>query len=202
MFRFLLPKACYGIWSDRVQMETPALPVFGKELQIKASMLHRQAYLDALIAVFSETAFLLQGIIWQEVLMEDDVIRIKKLMAGGNCCTQAIVKAGLEDLNKDDPLMVQAVGCLCGGLSSGLTCGALTGAACLIGLFAEGDEAMEMVSELVSWFIEEYAGDYGGTDCSQIIGGNAANRKLRCPGIVEDTYCQTKSILKDYGYAL
>ena len=110
-----------------------------------------------------------------------------------------MVAMGLYLKGEKNEQLVQAVSGLCGGLKSQLLCGALSGGACMISLFAPKEEAAEMVRELVQWFQEVYGEAYGGTDCGQIIGPTRANA-IVCPGLIESTYLQAKAILEDHGF--
>ena len=101
---------------------------------------------------------------------------------------------------------MRAVSALAGGMGfSGEACGALTGGACLLGLYA-GRGAVEesenpklnlMVSELVEWFSEEYGQTYGGIRCSDITENDPKIRLTRCPRIVAAVYKKAQSLLSD-----
>ena len=82
---------------------------------------------------------------------------------------------------------------LAGGLGfSGEVCGALTGGACLLGLYAgrgsldeDEDERLNlMITELVEWFSDEYGEMYGGIHCETILGDDPNNRTRDAPLLV------------------
>lgn len=140
--------------------------------------------------------------------MTDEGARIAQLHAEGFYCSQILVILGLERQGKSSPELVRAMAGLANGLGDcGKICGVLTGAACLLGLYAGRGERQEeenrllnvMIQELVAWFEERFAKDYGGVDCRSILGEDAWNRLLRCPGLVSETYFKTMAILEENG---
>ncbi len=134
--------------------------------------------------------------------MEKDILRLNQLLQSGKCCAQALVSLGLELLGQENPQMEAASAALCLGVRSGLTCGALTGAAMMMCLFDPSQAVSELIPELVEWFQETYEEAYGGTDCDTILGGNPANKAFRCPALVENTYRKARELLEDAGYDL
>ena len=100
---------------------------------------------------------------------------------------------------------------LAGGLGfSGDVCGALTGGACLLGLYAgrgapdeEEDPRLNlMIADLVDWFSGEYSEMYGGIQCRVILDDDPGNRKVRCPTLVFGVYEKVKSLLVENGFDL
>lgn len=143
--------------------------------------------------------------------MADELTRIAELLQQGFCCSQVLLLMGLEAQGKEDPDLVRAVHGLCGGIgSSGETCGSLTGAACLLGLYAGRGLVTEMpdrrlnlmLDELVNWFEGEYSARYSGIRCDEILAGDPANQQLRCPGIVVETWQKARDLLAANGYEL
>ena len=86
---------------------------------------------------------------------------------------------------------------------SGDVCGALSGGACLLGLYAgrgkpeeEEDEKLKlMVAELVDWFSGIWNDPYGGISCEVILGDDPRNRTARCPTLVLESYGKVKALL-------
>lgn len=134
--------------------------------------------------------------------MENDTRRLHQLLREGRCCSSAIVELGLELTGQENPQLVQAVSGLCQGLRSGLICGALTGAVCMLNIVDPENANGEMVPELVEWFRSVCEEEYGGIDCRDIAGDNAVNRSARCPALIEKTYLQAKKLLSSYGHEL
>ena len=143
--------------------------------------------------------------------MTDELTRITELSQQGFCCSQVLVLMGLEAQGKEDANLVRAMQGLCGGIgSAGETCGSLTGAACLLGLYAGRGMLTEtadrqlglMLDELADWFKDEIGGRYGGIRCREILGDDPANQALRCPGIVIETWQKARDLLVANGYDL
>ena len=117
--------------------------------------------------------------------MEPDIKKLNQLLLSGSCCSQALVSLGLTLKGEENPSLLKASAALCLGVRSGLTCGALTGAAMMMALFEPEAAYSEMIPELSDWFQENYGEIYGGSDCRSILGDNMANKALRCPQVVE-----------------
>lgn len=137
--------------------------------------------------------------------------RMMELSQQGFCCSQILIILGLEAQGKTEPDLVRAMGGLCGGIgNSGKACGALTGGACLLGMYvgrgaAEEREhlfARSMMDELIQWFEEAYGIPYGGTDCLKILENNPSNRMTRCPQLVSDVFETVVRILEEHGISL
>lgn len=141
--------------------------------------------------------------------MADGAERLVRLKEHGFCCSQMLLLRGLEDRGKTDGDLVRAVSGLAAGMFSGEICGALTGGACLLGLYAGRGSAEEpedhrlciMVEELVAWFAREYGRSSGGIRCDDILGEDA-NACGRCGSLVLGTYKKIRSILVEYGFDL
>lgn len=132
--------------------------------------------------------------------MPDDLERLRALLRGGTCCSAALVQMGLEARGERNDQLLQAASGLCGGVQSGLVCGALTGAACMLNLLAPEAANARLVPELAAWFAETVGADYGSVNCRDITGGDPLARQMRCPALVEATYARAKELLKTYGY--
>jgi len=138
--------------------------------------------------------------------MADTTQRILELHNEGFGCSQILLLLGLEALGRSNPGLIRAMSGLAGGVgSSGNLCGALTGGACLIGLYAgKGDAGEEehdrfflMVDELVEWFVNKVGRPCGGINCVEI--GDCplalATPLPRCCGIVLATWNKVGEIL-------
>jgi len=134
----------------------------------------------------------------------DDLMRMMKLKQQGFYCSQILVSMALEDQAKTNPDVVRAAHGLAGGLGfAGEICGALTGGACVLGLYMGKGTAEEradpgldpLVMTLVSWFKSEYGQQYGGIRCNDILANDPANMPARCPGIVVGTYQKVQELL-------
>ena len=134
--------------------------------------------------------------------MDGDVKRLHQLRLEGKCCSAVLLQLALELRGEENPGLVQASTGLCLGVHSGLTCGALTGAACMLSLFDEKLAATEMIPQLAEWFTTTYGALYQGADCRSILGGRPENKALRCPSIIESTYLEAREILQEFGFDL
>ena len=130
--------------------------------------------------------------------------QIHELLGQGFHCSQILMKAGMEYLEKDDPDLLRAMNGLAGGLGGcGRNCGALTGGVCMFGLFAgrgtpeEAENPMlsEMVSEYLAWFEETF----GSPDCDTILEGDRQNIPRVCPGLIENAVEKATELLREHG---
>ncbi|NLY39910.1 MAG: C_GCAxxG_C_C family protein [Firmicutes bacterium] len=129
-----------------------------------------------------------------------DYARIAELTKKGYCCSQIILQVGLEQAQKEvHPDLIQAAAGLCLGLHSGLDCGILSGAACLIALCLPA-EAPELIRELTDWFKSTYELPGGGMSCRDLLAGNEMNRLTRCPKMLLETYDKMVELLEERGF--
>ncbi len=138
-----------------------------------------------------------------------DMGRMAELAQQGFHCSDVLLLMGLEAQGKVNPDLIRTVGALAGGVGfSGDICGALTGGACLLGLYAGRGSAHEeedprlrmMISELAEWFTAENTDRYGGIHCREIVGDDPQNIVARCPRIVGAVYRKVRSILAENGF--
>ncbi|QDR79680.1 DVU_1555 family C-GCAxxG-C-C protein [Sporomusa termitida] len=143
--------------------------------------------------------------------MTETFFQLMELSQAGFYCSQILLIIGLEAQGKENPDLVRAMSGLNGGLGfCGKTCGALTGGACLIGLYAgkgtaeemEDSRLNDMIRELVGWFEQENLPRFGSINCHDILEGNPANRMSRCPQLVMQTLDKVRDILAANGYSL
>jgi C_GCAxxG_C_C family probable redox protein len=138
----------------------------------------------------------------------DQLIEFRKQ---GFYCSQIILLKGLEQTGKSNPDLVRAMQGLAGGLGfSGELCGALTGGASLIGLYAgkgtpeqeEDPRLLFMTEDLVKWFKAEYGEQFGGIRCEEILAGNNQNQTTRCPLMVSGVIQKVNELLVENGFDL
>ena len=139
--------------------------------------------------------------------MDDLTVRLIRLKAKGYCCAQMFFILAMEAQGKSDADLVRTMGGLCYGVNwSGEVCGALSGGACLISLYAGkgGDEEesdsqyIAMMGELVEWFTLAADEEYGGTRCHEIL-EKFPDRSM-CSLIVAETYKKCSEILVSHGF--
>ena len=133
---------------------------------------------------------------------------IMELSRYGYFCSQILAILTLELTGEENPKLVQAMGGLDGGVGySKGCCGCMTGGACLISYFTGKASALEVESpehkpalaEFTEWFRDEITAEYGGIDCEDIIGNNAAKRVEYCPQIIAASFEKCVQILEERG---
>jgi hypothetical protein len=127
---------------------------------------------------------------------------ISRLAGEGYCCSQILIKIGLDSRGDDNPELVDAVAGLCQGLFSGLCCGTLTGAACLLSLYDKEKAESHMIPALVEWFQATCAASYGGITCDDIVAADAVKKMERCPKLVLETLEKCRELLAEFGHEL
>jgi C_GCAxxG_C_C family probable redox protein len=138
--------------------------------------------------------------------MDDLSLRILRLKTEGYCCSQIMLVFALEAQGKTNTDLVRAAGGLCFGVGlSGETCGAFSGGACILSLYAGKGSSEEtpdyryalMVNELMSWLKERAKETYGGLRCEDILARHPDKRM--CGQIVTETYGMAMEILRAHG---
>lgn len=140
--------------------------------------------------------------------MDPTTLRMMELTYNGYYCSQILLILALEAQGKSDPDLIRAMGGLAQGAGSeeGL-CGTLTGAACLLGLYAgkgtdddyEDERLRYMLNDLQEWFAGTYGERYGGISCAAIVGDRTEVRQ-RCGAVVAETWAKVTEILAAAGY--
>ncbi|MEW5721807.1 MAG: DVU_1555 family C-GCAxxG-C-C protein [Thermodesulfobacteriota bacterium] len=144
--------------------------------------------------------------------MDETAKTMKGFAEKGYFCAQIMVAMGLHHQGQSNPELLRAMEGFKGGFAfAGKTCGALTGAIGLLGLYAGRGAADEppnplldrMVLDLVDWF-EEYVGKkYGSIDCASVTQGQYNQETCSsCQVIVYLTYQKTAEILAAHGFEL
>lgn len=143
--------------------------------------------------------------------MNIEMVRMIQLAQQGFHCSQILLFLGLEAQGKTNADLIRTMGGLAGGLGfTGDVCGVITGAACLLGLYAgrgkpeeEEDPRLNlMIDQLVEWFRNRCHAAYGGTSCQAILEDNPQNQASRCPSLVLETYEKVKALLLEHGLDL
>jgi C_GCAxxG_C_C family probable redox protein len=140
-----------------------------------------------------------------------DMEQLIEFRKQGFYCSQIVLLQGMEQMGKSNPDLVRAMHGLAGGLGfSGELCGALTGGASLLGLYAgkgtpeqEEDPKLDfMIQDLVKWFKAEYGEQFGGIRCEEILAGNNQNKMTRCPLMVSGVIQKVNELLVENGFDL
>jgi hypothetical protein len=143
-------------------------------------------------------------------MMNDLMLRLMQLSRKGYGCSQILMRLFLEARGEENPALVRSMAGLAFGCGAGrATCGTLTGACCVLALYAgtgRDDETASgrlalMLQELSDWFDETVGSAHGGTACETIVGaGGPAAARERCGVIVADTYAKVLEILTANGF--
>lgn len=141
----------------------------------------------------------------------DELDSLMTLRKQGFYCSQILILQGLEQMGKSNPDLVRAMHGLAGGVGfTGELCGALTGGASLLGLYAgkgtpeqeEDPRLIFMIEDLVKWFKVEYGVQFGGMRCEEILAGDSQNQARRCPLLVAGVLQKAKDLLVENGFEL
>ena len=142
--------------------------------------------------------------------MNEYDIDILRLAGAGYCCSQIVVQLGLEVQGTENPGLVKAMAGLCHGFPAmDGTCGAVSGAACLIAYYGgkgapdeeESDRLPLMLSELSDWFKEYSSSRFKGIRCSDIVEDGQLDTAI-CGGLVSKCYGKALTILVENGFDL
>ncbi|MFA7405581.1 MAG: DVU_1555 family C-GCAxxG-C-C protein [Pelobacteraceae bacterium] len=140
--------------------------------------------------------------------MDQIQLRMMELSYHGYYCSQILLMLGLEAQGKSNPDLIRAMGGLANGcgFAEG-PCGTLTGAACLLSLYAgkglddeyQDENLTYMLRDLGAWFSQTYGSRYDGITCDAIVGDRTEMRQ-RCGAIVAETYAKVMELLIAGGY--
>lgn len=116
-------------------------------------------------------------------------VEVEKAAGRGLLCSQIIVDIGLRRLGLQSQCLVKGAGGLVGAMGlQKATCGALTGAACLIAFAAIeslGQDVYLLLEEFESRFNEELIADYPGNTCGDILDHDPTKLPTEvCPAII------------------
>ena len=140
--------------------------------------------------------------------MNDPDLDILTLAQQGFCCSQIILHLALDLQGVENPGLLRAMSGLCNGFFSPKgTCGAFTGATCLLAYYGgkgsgreeASDKLPLMQSELAAWFEEWATARHGGIACSDIVSGDEPDPHI-CGGLVSACYGQAMAILVANGF--
>ncbi len=134
---------------------------------------------------------------WWSVV-EEELKLMYQLKVEGLCCSSIIIEMGLRLRGESNEQFVKAARALCNGMHSGLTCGALTGAVCMLALFDEKNT--EMTKEMVEWFRHDLCERYASVNCEDITRCDPYEKAVKCPELMKATYIRAKELLEEFGY--
>lgn len=140
--------------------------------------------------------------------MDQTALRMMELSYNGYYCSQILLLLALEARGKSNPDLIRAMGGLANGYGSEEgVCGTLTGAACLLALYAgkgtddehEDENLRFMLQDLREWFLQTVGSRHGGITCGTIVGDRSEVRQ-RCGAVVAETWVKVVELLRASGY--
>ncbi len=120
--------------------------------------------------------------------------RVNELLLQGHCCSQIIMKMGLDKMQKENEDLVIAMKGLSQGMYAGTVCGTLSAASCLLFLLSVS-MGQDMSTELTGWFEKEF----GVIDCPELLGDDPVGASLSlCPEIIQRTFAEVLEVAERY----
>lgn len=144
--------------------------------------------------------------------MDDTGFQMFKLKTSGYCCAQIMVKMALDAEGKENGDLLRAVSGFCFGAGSRQkTCGVLAAGVAILGLYCgkgnDGEREKQGFSEMADEFTEWFASEFGGTECSDIIGACSItdyrtnqSYALKCGDILVKSYQKIPEILREHDF--
>ena len=133
------------------------------------------------------------------VVMNGYADEIMKYLIRGYCCTEALLRVGLEMLEEEEnETLVNAAAGLCIGMHNGSVCGGLTGG-CMLLAMADRTQAPDMCREFYEWFEDRFVSEFGSLNCSAILGTDPRNKMDRCVPLMQEAAEKCEEILEDRG---
>lgn len=129
--------------------------------------------------------------------MDDERWMVEALYGEGLCCAQIILRMAFDRTGEENPAMMDAAAALCIGMKARCNCGALSGAAMMLGM-ADARLTTVTVFQLVKWFKARY----GSLDCGDIAGEYGEMKADICLDVIAETYAKANKIMAEYGVAL
>lgn len=121
--------------------------------------------------------------------MREEIFMLKM---NGYCCSQMVMKLGLDRLGIENMQLIDAMAGLCDGAKCGSICGAASAAACLMYL-ADAKAAEDgLVADYMDWFEESF----GSLECSHLVGDDPGAKLEKCPVLVENTMYKLEELLE------
>ena len=124
---------------------------------------------------------------------------VKRHLMRGSCCSEALIRFGLELLQEDeDERLTSAASALCNGMFSGAVCGGLTGGCLLLGM-VDRSAAPELCQEFCEWFDVTVASRYASVYCRDILGEDPWNKIERCQPMIMEIADKCQELLVEHG---
>lgn len=142
--------------------------------------------------------------------LDDIMIRVMRLSSQGLYCSQILMALALATGGHANQELVRSLAGLAFGCGLGQgTCGVLSGAACVLALYAgkggpdeeESPAFMPMLEELNDWFRAEAGCQGGEVTCEAIMGPDAPRSpQQKCGALVAEAFAKVMEILSANGF--
>lgn len=119
--------------------------------------------------------------------------RILEYKLKGYCCSQIITALILDDLGKDNPDLINAMGAYCNGLEEGENCGTLLASVAMLYMVDTKGADRELRADFMDWFHDAY----GSYSCMDIVNDDPAKKMEICPVMIENCYNYLHELLED-----
>lgn len=119
--------------------------------------------------------------------------RIFDLKMKGYCCSQMIAALILEDLEKENEDLINAMGGFCNGMEIGENCGSLLASVAMLYMVDTKAADRELRSDFMDWFYDAY----GSYSCQDIVNDDPAKKMEICPVMIENCYNYIHELLED-----
>jgi C_GCAxxG_C_C family probable redox protein len=126
--------------------------------------------------------------------------KLREALGKGYHCSQALMWLSLELREINNPLLIRAMGGLALGIFSSRTCGALTGAACVLASYFPREEGESEptgyrapVHDFVAWFKDQF----GSTECLELVENDQGQMQRFCPILMEKCFAKIVAILEE-----
>lgn len=143
--------------------------------------------------------------------MDTEVFDMYKYSSQGYCCTQIILLMTLEKEGNENFDLVRAANGMCAGMQCKGTCGLLSGAVMVFGLYAgrgtvweeKKPELKNMSEEFTEWFKSEFTS----TLCGELVREDIFTDQgevypVKCGDMLLKGYKKIQELLLEYGYEL
>lgn len=121
--------------------------------------------------------------------MNEEIFMLKM---NGYCCSQMVMKLGLDMMDMENEQLIDAMAGLCDGVKCGSICGVASAASCLMYLADAKEAEMGLVQEYMDWFEE----CFGSLQCSELVGDDPMAKLEKCPMLVEATMTKLEELLE------
>lgn len=111
----------------------------------------------------------------------------------GYCCSQIITAMILDDLGKENPDMINAMGGFCNGMEEGENCGTLLASIAMLYMVDTKAADQGLRADFMNWFYDAY----NSYSCRDIVNDDPSLKMEICPVMIENCYNMLCELLED-----